>query len=135
MCRSISLFLLAGCASHPGGSVPTAAAPPAAESPARMLTLEQGQALLAINPYRDPYRIRLTAPLNVAGASYWGMFKVCASAGGAISSIQAVRSTGVPELDLHWIRTMWSWSFDPYLEAGQATPFCFPMRMQVTSAP
>lgn len=83
---------------------------------------------------KAPYKVGLPKELNLAGAVYWGLFKICVADTGEVKGVAVMRSTGQPALlDGPWIQTMKTWRYKPYSVNGRPVPFCHPLRMQVTA--
>jgi hypothetical protein len=83
---------------------------------------------------KAPYKVGLPKELNVAGAVYWGLFKICVADTGEVKGVGVMRSTGQPALlDGPWIQTMKTWRYKPYSVNGRPVPFCHPLRMQVNA--
>jgi protein TonB len=86
-----------------------------------------------ISDVNDPkYKPGLPPQLNRAGMSLWGLFKVCVSAQGKVTSV-AVMKGADPLVDKDWMAKIKIWEYRPYSVNGRAVPFCSPIRLQVTA--
>jgi protein TonB len=87
-----------------------------------------GQRISDINDPR--FRPSLPPALNRAGMVQWGLFKVCVSAQGKVSSVTVMRAAD-PLVNDDWIAKIKSWEYRPYSVNGRPVPFCSPVRVQV----
>ena len=101
----------------------------------------QGPVMLAPNigsgqnltDMHDPrYTPSLPPQLNRAGMSLWGLFKICVSAQGAVTSVNVMKPAD-PLVDNDWMAKMKLWKYKPYSVNGRPVPFCTPVRVQVTA--
>jgi hypothetical protein len=99
----------------------------------RQLPPNVGSGRLVSDILNDP-RFRPTLPreLNVRGATYAGLYKICVTAAGEVSDITVIRSAN-DWLDDRWRTTMRRWQYRPYTVDGQPVPFCYPMRVELRS--
>lgn len=112
----------------------TAAGGPAgAEALPPMLAPDVGAGQLAVDTSKPPHSPTLPAGLDVAGASYWGLYKICVDKDARIASVEVVKSAGAGAaagLDNHWVATIKRWQYKPYLVSGVPSPFCYTARLQ-----
>jgi protein TonB len=76
------------------------------------------------------YRPTLPPALNRAGMVQWGLYKVCVSAQGKVSSVTAMKAAD-PLVNDDWIAKIKLWEYRPYSVNGRPVPFCSPVRVQV----
>jgi hypothetical protein len=99
----------------------------------RQLPPNIGSARLLSDILDDPrFRPSLPRELNVRGATYMGLYKICVTASGEVSDISVLRSAN-DWLDDRWRATMRRWQYRPYTVDGQPVPFCYPMRVELRS--
>jgi hypothetical protein len=92
-----------------------------------------GKAQLISDMVNDPrYRPPLPAELSVRGSVYWGLFTICVDAAGGVVHVKQLRLVH-PLLDGPWQSVLLGLRYRPYLVDGQAVPFCYPMRLEVTT--
>jgi protein TonB len=86
-----------------------------------------------ITDYNDPrYRPRLPPALNRAGMVVWGLFKLCVTATGSVSSVQVMKSAD-KLVDNEWSALLKTYQHRPYSIGGRPVPYCYPMRLEVRS--
>ncbi len=86
-----------------------------------------------ITDMNDPrYRPSLPAALNRGGMVVWGLFKLCVSVQGGVTSVQALKPAD-PLVDQDWIAKIKLWKYKPYTVNGRPVPFCTNVRVQVTA--
>jgi hypothetical protein len=86
-----------------------------------------------ITDMADPrFKPSLPPQLNRAGMSVWGLFKICVSAAGSVTSVNVMKPAD-PLVDADWQAKMRLWKYKPYSVNGRAVPFCTPVRVQVTA--
>jgi periplasmic protein TonB len=90
----------------------------------------KGQALVDWNDPR--YRPRLPPQLNRAGMIVWGLFKLCVTAQGTVSSVQILKSAD-QLVDKDWSALLKTVPHKPYSIGGRPVPYCYPMRLEVRS--
>jgi periplasmic protein TonB len=73
-----------------------------------------------IRPTRD---VQL-GMLNAGQETVRGTFRLCVDAGGAVSSVKRLGSTGYDAYDADLMRGMQSWRYRPYMVDGQPAPMC-----------
>ena len=82
---------------------------------------------------KPPYRPTLPDEYNRKGSVYWGLFKVCVSELGEVSSVAVVRSTGEFAIDERWTRTIKTWRYETHCVDNRPSQFCTPLRFQITA--
>jgi TonB family protein len=97
-------------------------APPGAPA---TLPAQAARKLLVTDVSRDPYRPRLPARLDQAGASYRGSYRICVSASGQIDTVKVVRSAGEEALDEEWMQIIRTWRYMPLSINNKRRPFCY----------
>jgi outer membrane biosynthesis protein TonB len=75
----------------------------------------------------------LPPAFNLAGNTYWALFKVCSGVNGKVTTVQMMRSTGEPEIDELWVRTIKQWEYTPTCVEGRPVTTCTPLRLKVSS--
>jgi hypothetical protein len=107
-----------------------APAPPGPPAPSDgPVTIKSGKRLTELGqPAVTP---SLPTPLNRGGVTVWGMYRVCVSAAGEVTSVRVDRSALPGGLDAEWIAKMERWRYQPYEVNGRPVPFCSPVRLQV----
>jgi hypothetical protein len=93
------------------------------------VTINSGKRLSDLND--AAFQPRLPAPLNRGGLTVWGMYRVCVSAAGEVTSVRVDRSALPGGFDAEWIAKMELWRYQPYEVNGRPVPFCHPFRLQV----
>jgi hypothetical protein len=105
------------------------------DSGARLLPPNVGVAQRLADVNQPPYRPVLRPEYNRPGAIYWGLFKVCVSTAGQVTSVSTLKSTRVPIIDADWRLTIKSWPHRPYQRDGKVYPFCYPLRLELRVSP
>jgi hypothetical protein len=81
----------------------------------------------------DPqYKPDLPHDKNLAGARFWGLYKICVDTGGEVTSVVTLRNPDFT-VDQRWKTVIRRWRYRPYTINGRAVPFCHPMRIEVQS--
>jgi protein TonB len=109
---------------------PPAAAPPPPPATVLVVTAAALQAQriagIQVQPppelYAGQARTTLTVMLHV-------------QAGGAVSRVELLRSSGIPELDSYVRSTLETWRFQPWMEQGRAVPVRAPITFNFVSQP
>jgi hypothetical protein len=70
------------------------------------------------------YRLRISDRCIAAGYVYASVLRICVSAEGSVSSVEVLRHS-IPAVDDQFPRVIGRWRYDPYLEDGVPTPFCY----------
>jgi TonB family protein len=112
------------------GKVAVIQSPPGAPA---TLPAQAAKKLLVTDISKDPYRPRLPAHLNQAGASYQGLYRICVNAGGQIDAVKVVKSTGQDSLDDEWMQVIRTWRYMPLAINNKRRPFCYVSRVEVTA--
>lgn len=87
---------------------------------------------LAIDPQSDQYRPRLPPALNRAGTKLWAMSKVCVSKDGSVVDVKIIKGAD-PLVDPEIVAKVRTWKYRPYMINGNPTPFCFMLRLDMSS--
>ena len=97
------------------------------EAPPRFIppTVARGQ--LAIDPQKEPYRVRLPPALATAGMTVWALVKICARTNGTVSEVKLLKSAD-PALDPTIVAVLSTWRYQPYTLDGRPVPFCTTVR-------
>jgi hypothetical protein len=108
--------------------------PPAEGKPAN-LPPKEGVARRLVDVTDARWRPRVRPEYYRSGALYWGLYKLCVSTAGQVTSVATMKSTGVPDVDGDWKETMKSWPHQPLTMNGKVYPFCYPLRLEVRMTP
>jgi protein TonB len=112
------------------GAPPPPPPPPKPTGP-KMLSAKLGRGQLLINPNDERYRVKLPPPLARSGETYVAMLKVCVSAQGSVTSVQLMKSA-TPAVDSQFPSVIGRWRYRPLMADGVPTPFCYPLRYEVS---
>jgi protein TonB len=115
-----------------GGVVGSPAPPPPSKPTGPKMvsaTIARGQ--LLINPNEERYRVKLPPPLARSGETYVAMLKVCVSAQGTVTGVQLLKGA-TPAIDGQFPSVIGRWRYRPLLAGGVPTPFCYPLRYEVS---
>lgn len=115
------------------GGVVGAAPPPPPPKPAgpKMLSAKLGRGQLLIDPNDERYRVKLPPPLARSGETYVALLKVCVSTQGTVTSVQLMKSA-TAAIDGQFPSVIGRWRYRPLVADGVATPFCYPLRYEVS---
>ena len=113
-----------------GSPTPPPPPPPKPTGPA-MLSAKLGRGQLLIDPNDERYRVKLPPPLARSGETYVALLKVCVSAQGTVSAVQLMKSA-TPAVDSQFPSVIGRWRYRPLLVEGVPTPFCYPLRYEVS---
>jgi protein TonB len=116
-----------------GGVVGSPVPPPPPPKPSgpKMLSAKLGRGQLLIDPNDERYRVKLPPPLARSGETYVALLKVCVSAQGTVSSVQLLKGA-TPAIDGQFPSVIGRWRYRPLIADGIATPFCYPLRYEVS---
>jgi periplasmic protein TonB len=107
-------------------------AAPVKDAGPRLLTPQIAKGLLLIDPSEERYRVKLPPALERAGATVSAILRVCVSAAGAVTEVRILKGAG-PAIDPQIPSVIGRWRYRPLLIDGRPTPFCYPLRYEVTS--
>jgi protein TonB len=113
-----------------GSPTPPPPPPPKPTGP-QMVSAKIARGQLLINPNDERYRVKLPPPLARSGETYVAMLKVCVSAQGAVTSVQLMKGAS-PAIDGQFPSVIGRWRYRPLLSDGVPTPFCYPLRYEVS---
>lgn len=115
------------------GGVVGSPAPPPPSKPAgpKMVSAGIARGQLLINPNEERYRVKLPPPLARSGETYVAMLKVCVSAQGTVTGVQLIKGA-TPAIDGQFPSVIGRWRYRPLLADGVPTPFCYPLRYEVS---
>jgi protein TonB len=115
-----------------GGVVGAAPAPPPPKPAGpKLVSAKIARGQLLIDPNAEPYRVKLPPPLARSGETYVAMLRICVSAQGSVTGVQLMKGAS-PAIDAQFPRVIGRWRYRPLLADGQATPFCYLLRYEVT---
>jgi periplasmic protein TonB len=117
-----------------GGLVGSPAPPPPPTpkpTTPKLISAKLGRGQLLIDPNDERYRVKLPPPLARSGETYVAMLKVCVSAQGTVTSVQLMKGE-TPALDSQFPSVIGRWRYRPLIADGVATPFCYPLRYEVS---
>lgn len=101
-----------------------------AGAPSGVVELPSGQALLAIDPSVNPFKIRIPEICVSEGETYSSVVRICVNAAGAVSEVTILQPS-LPIIDEQLPTVIGRWQYTPYLLDGRPTPFCYPLRYTV----
>lgn len=113
-----------------GSPTPPPPPPPKPTGP-KMVSAKLGRGQLLIDPNDERYRVKLPPPLAQSGETYVAMMKVCVSAQGTVTSVQLMKSA-TAAVDSQLPSVIGRWRYRPLISEGVATPFCYPLRYEVS---
>lgn len=96
-----------------------------------MISAKLGRGQLLIDPNDERYRVKLPPPLAQSGETYVAMVKVCVSAQGTVTGVQLMKSA-TAAVDGQLPSVIGRWRYRPLISEGVATPFCYPLRYEVS---
>jgi hypothetical protein len=86
-----------------------------------------------ISDLSDPrFRPSLPPALNRPGIIVSGLFRICVSVAGQVDDVKILRSAD-PLVDGDWTAVIRRWQYRPFTLKGRATPFCYPLTLEVQS--
>lgn len=103
---------------------------PAAAAGPRLLASKLGQRQLLTNP--SSKAVRVPSALRRSGQTFSATVNICVGPSGEVAKVDILRSAG-PALDPQIVELLSRWRYRPLMEAGHATPFCYPLKYQVES--
>lgn len=113
-----------------GSPTPPPPPPPKPTGP-KLISAKLGRGQLLIDPNDERYRVKLPPPLARSGETYVAMLKVCVSAQGTVTSVQLMKSA-TPAIDGQFPSVIGRWRYRPLIAEGAPTPFCYPLRYEVS---
>ena len=120
----------------PGGIGPGLAPPPPPESRGpKLLTMQAGNELLAINPNVRPYRVNVPEELTDrmgAGEKISPVIRICVTAQGSVHSVALLESS-LPLIDQQLPSVIRRWKYRPLLVAGESRPFCYVTKYSIAA--
>ena len=105
--------------------------PPPKPNGPKLVSAKLGRGQLLIDPNDERYRVKLPPPLARSGETYVAMLKVCVSAQGTVTSVQLMKSA-TPAIDGQFPSVIGRWRYRPLIADGAPTPFCYPLRYEVS---
>lgn len=116
-----------------GGVVgsPSPPPPPPAPSGPKLVSAKVARGQLLIDPNAERYRVKLPPPLARSGETYVAMMRVCVSAQGTVTGVQLMKGAS-PAIDGQFPSVIGRWRYRPLLIDGVPTPFCYPLRYEVS---
>ena len=115
-----------------GGVVGGVVGAPVQNSGPKMLTPQLGKGLLLIDPNEEQYRVKLPPALERSGVSLYAIVRVCVSAQGAVTDVRVLKGAG-PAIDPQIPSVLGRWRYRPFTLNGQPTPFCYPLRYEISA--
>lgn len=113
-----------------GSPTPPPPPPPKPTGP-KLISAKLGRGQLLIDPNDERYRVKLPPPLARSGETYVAMLKVCVSAQGTVTNVQLMKSA-TPAIDGQFPSVIGRWRYRPLIADGVPTPFCYPLRYEVS---
>lgn len=115
-----------------GGVVGGVLGAPVPTNAPRMLAPQIGKGLLLIDPNEEQYRVKLPPALERSGTTLTAIVRVCVSAQGAVTDVKILRGAG-PAIDPQIPTVLARWRYRPFTLNGQPTPFCYPLRYEISA--
>jgi len=115
-----------------GGVVGGVVGAPLQNAGPRMLTPQIGKGLLLIDPNEEQYRVKLPPALERSGVTLYAILRVCVSAQGAVTDVRILKGAG-PAIDPQIPSVLRRWRYRPFTLNGQPTPFCYPLRYEISA--
>ena len=116
-----------------GGVVGGVIGAPAVKDPGpRLLAPQVAKGLLLIDPNDERYRVALPPALERGGITLSAIVRVCVSAQGAVTEVRIVRGAG-PAVDPQIPSVLGRWRYRPLLLDGKPTPFCYPLKYEISA--
>jgi len=112
------------------GAPPPPPPPPKPTGP-KIVSASVGRGQLLIDPNAERYRVKLPLALARTGETYTALLRLCVSAEGAVTSVQVLKGAGAA-LDGQFPSVMGRWRYRPLVVDGVPTPFCYPVRYEVS---
>jgi protein TonB len=112
------------------GAPPPPPPPPKASGP-KMVSAKIARGQLLIDPNAERYRVKLPQALARSGETFVAMLRVCVSAQGGVTSVQLMKGAS-PAIDGQFPSVIGRWRYRPLLTDGVPTPFCYPLRYEVS---
>ena len=97
-----------------------------------MVTPQIGKGLLLIDPNEEQYRVKLPPALERSGVTLFAIVRVCVSAQGAVTEVRVLKGAG-PAIDPQIPSVLARWRYRPFTLNGQPTPFCYPLRYEISA--
>jgi protein TonB len=125
--------VVGGVAGGVVGGVVGSPAPPPPPTPSgpKMVSAKIARGQLLIDPNAERYRVKLPQALARSGETYIAMLRVCVSAQGAVTGVQLMKGAS-PAIDGQFPSVIGRWRYRPLLSDGVPTPFCYPLRYEVS---
>lgn len=114
-----------------GGVVGGVLGAPVQNTGPRMLAPQIGKGLLLIDPNEEQYRVKLPPALQRSGTVLTAVVRVCVSASGTVTDVKILRGAG-PAIDPQIPSVLARWRYRPFTLNGQPTPFCYPLRYEIS---
>jgi protein TonB len=116
-----------------GGVVGSPPPPPPAPTPSgpKMVSAKIARGQLLIDPNSERYRVKLPQALARSGDTFVAMLRVCVSAQGTVTSVQLMKGAS-PAIDGQFPSVIGRWRYRALLTDGVHTPFCYPLRYEVS---
>jgi protein TonB len=115
-----------------GGVVGGVVGAPVQNNGPRMVTPQIGKGLLLIDPNEEQYRVKLPPALERSGVTLFAIVRVCVSAQGAVTDVRVLKGAG-PAIDPQIPSVLARWRYRPFTLNGQPTPFCYPLRYEISA--
>jgi hypothetical protein len=93
-----------------------------------MLSPEVGTRQLRTDVTRAPHKPSLSPELDRPGITVWGLFKICVTATGDVSSVEIIKSAH-ESVDARWVETIKTWRYHPYVANGKSHAYCYTLRL------
>ena len=101
----------------------------------KLISMQAGNQLLAINPNVRPYRVNVPEELTdrmSAGEKISPVVRICVTERGNVQSVVVVKGS-IPMIDQQVPAVLGRWRYQPYVVNGRALPFCYVTRYSIAA--
>jgi hypothetical protein len=107
-------------------------APLSKDTGPRLVAPQVAKGLLLTDPNDERYRVVLPPGLARAGVTLSAVVRMCVSAQGTVTEVRIIRGAG-PAVDPQIPAVLGKWRYRPLLLDGKPTPFCYPLRYEISA--
>ena len=120
----------------PGGPEGSVAPPRPEESRGpKLISMQAGNQLLAINPNVRPYRVNVPEEVTSrmsAGEKISPVVRICVTKAGSVESVVVVKGS-IPMIDQQVPIVLGRWRYEPYVVDGRPQAFCYVTRYSIAA--
>jgi protein TonB len=101
----------------------------------KLISMQAGNQLLAINPNVRPYRVNVPEELTDrmgAGEKISPVVRICVTERGSVESVVVVKGS-LPMIDQQVPGVLGRWRYQPYVVNGRPQPFCYVTRYSIAA--